>query len=81
MSLKIGPVASRAPQKFTIALAPDIHDALADYARLHAREFGRDIALAELAALMIERFLRSDAGFRRARKTLTSSSSNKGETP
>ena len=81
MSLKIGPVARRAPLKLTIALAPDIHDALADYARLHAREFGREIALAELAALMIERFLQSDAGFRRARKTLTRSSSSKEETP
>lgn len=75
MSLKIGPVVSRAPVKLPIALAPDIHDALADYARLHAQEFGRDIALAELAALMIERFLQSDAGFRRARKTLTSANS------
>ncbi len=81
MSLKIGPVARRAPLKLTIALAPDIHDALADYARLHAQEFGHDIALPELAALMIERFLQSDAGFRRARKTLTRSSSSKEETP
>ena len=81
MNLKIGPVARRAPLKITIALAPDIHDALADYARLHAREFGREIALAELAALMIERFLQSDTGFRRARKTLTRSSSSKEETP
>lgn len=81
MSLKIGPVANRAPLKITIALAPDIHDALADYARLHAQEFGREVALAELAALMIERFLKSDAGFRRARKTLTNLSTSKGETP
>jgi hypothetical protein len=81
VSLKIGPVGNRAPTKLSIALAPDIHDALADYARLHAREFGREIALAELAALMVEHFLQSDAGFRRARKTLTSSSSSKGETP
>lgn len=81
MSLKIGPVIERAPLKLGVSLAPDVHDALADYALLHAQEFGRDIALTELAALMIERFLQSDAGFRRARKTLTSSSSSKGETP
>lgn len=81
MSLKIGPVANRSPVKLSIALAPDIHDALADYARLHAQEFGRDIRLADLAALMIERFLKSDAGFRHARKSLTSSSRKIGETP
>lgn len=80
MSLKIGPVANRAPVRLSISLAPDIHDALADYARLHAQEFGRDIKLPDLAALMIERFLQSDAGFRRARKTLIISSSSKGET-
>ena len=81
MSLKIGPVANRSPVKISIVLAPNIHDALADYARLHAQEFGRDIKLPDLAALMIERFLQSDAGFRRARKNLTSSTSSKGETP
>ena len=81
MSLKIGPVADRAPVKLHVALAPDIHDALADYARLHAQEFGRDIKLPDLAALMIERFLKTDAGFRRARKNLTNSSNSKGESP
>ena len=81
MSLKIGPVADRSPVKISIAIAPDIHDALADYARLHAQEFGRDIKLPDLASLMIEQFLKTDAGFRRARKSLTSSSSSKGETP
>jgi len=81
VSLKIGPVANRAPVRFSVVLAPDVHDALADYARLHAQEFGRDIRLPDLAALMIERFLKSDAGFRRARKTLADSSSNTGENP
>ena len=80
MSLKIGPVANRAPVKLSIALAPDVHDALADYALIHAKEFGRDIRLPDLAALMIERFLKSDAGFRRARKNLINSSDSKGET-
>jgi hypothetical protein len=70
MSLKIGPVVERTPVKIAVCLPPDVHDALADYALLHAREFGRDIPLADLAALMIERFLKSDAAFRRARKSL-----------
>ena len=78
MSLKIGPVNERTSVKLGMSLPPEVHEALADYALIHAQEFGREIALAELAALMIERFLQSDAGFRRARKILTSTNS-KGE--
>ncbi|MBY0423575.1 MAG: DUF2274 domain-containing protein [Parvularculaceae bacterium] len=70
MTLKIGPVMDRASVKLAVMLHPDAHDALADYAIIHAREFGREIPLAELAALMIERFLHSDAAFKRARKTI-----------
>jgi hypothetical protein len=70
MSLKIGPVIERASVKLGVSLAPDAHDALADYARIHAREHGKELPLGDLAALMIERFLKSDAAFRRARKSL-----------
>ena len=70
MSLKIGPVADRPVVKLGVSLPPDVHDALADYALLHAREFGREISMADLAALMIERFLQSDTAFKRARKSI-----------
>ncbi len=70
MSLKIGPIPDRAPAKLTLSLAPEFMAALADYAAIHAAEHGRDTSVAELAALMIEKFLETDAGFRRARKTL-----------
>jgi len=70
VTLKIGPVADRSAVKLAVMLHPDAHDALADYARIHAREHGREIPLTDLAALMIERFLKSDTAFRRARKSL-----------
>lgn len=70
MTLKIGPIVDRAPVKLAVLLPPTTHDALTDYARIHATEFGREISLGDLAALMIDRFLQSDAAFRRARKTL-----------
>lgn len=73
MSLKIGPVGTRAPVKLTIMLAPETHDALIDYAAIHARENGREITSGDLAAMMIARFLKTDAGFRRARKALRQS--------
>ncbi|MFN0024010.1 MAG: DUF2274 domain-containing protein [Parvularculaceae bacterium] len=70
MSLKIGPIVDRAPVRLAVVLPLNTHDALADYARIHAREFGGEISLGDLAALMIDRFLQSDAAFRRARKSL-----------
>jgi hypothetical protein len=81
VSLKIGPVIERAPLKLGVQLPPDVRDALADYALIHQREFGRELPLAELAALMIEKFLETDAGFRRARKSLRQSSSSNGVIP
>lgn len=69
-TLKLGPIPDRTPVKLSLSLAPDIHDALADYAALHAKEFGRTAPLAVLASLMIEQFLEGDANFKRARKSL-----------
>jgi hypothetical protein len=70
VSLKIGPIVDRAPVKLGVLLPPSTHDALADYARIHAQAFGKELPLGDLAALMIDRFLASDAAFRRARKSL-----------
>ncbi|WP_375207662.1 DUF2274 domain-containing protein [Hyphococcus sp.] len=75
MSLKIGAIPDRTPVKVTASLPPDVYEALQDYAAIHAREFGQEASPGDLAALMIERFLSSDAAFRRARKSLHQSSS------
>lgn len=70
MTLKIGPIVDRASVRLAVVLPPDTHDALADYARIHAQAFGKELPLVDLGALMIDRFLASDAAFRRARKSL-----------
>ena len=70
MSLKIGAIQERKPAKISLSLPPDVHEALNDYAVIHAKEFGRKTPVGELAALMIEKFLNSDAAFKRARKSL-----------
>jgi len=70
MSLKIGAIPERKSVRITLSLPPDIHAMLADYAVIHAKEFGKNTPASELAVLMIERFLNSDTAFRRARKSL-----------
>lgn len=73
MSLKIGAIPDRTPVKLSLSLSPDVHDALQDYASIHEKEFGQQAPVADLAVLMIERFLASDAQFKRARKFLRQS--------
>ncbi|MEO0696854.1 MAG: DUF2274 domain-containing protein, partial [Pseudomonadota bacterium] len=68
LTLKLGPIPDRTPVKLSVALPPDVHASLGLYAELHAAEHGGEPHASELAALMIERFLDSDAGFKRARK-------------
>jgi len=77
MTLKLGPIPERAPVKFSISLAPSVHEALVDYAALHERAYGAKASIPEVAALMIENFLESDRSFRRARKTLHHSAKTK----
>lgn len=77
MTLKIGIVSERKPVKRTVLLAPEVNDALEDYAVIHARQHSQEISAANLAALMIEQFLNSDVAFKRARKILRQNRSEK----
>lgn len=77
MTLKLGPIPDRNPVKLNIALPPDVHEALGDYAKVYRREYGADAPIGDLAALMIERFLTGDSAFKRARKSLRNSAASK----
>lgn len=68
MNLKIGALPDRTPVKVALSLPPDVHAALQDYAAIHTKDFGSEATVSDLAALMIERFLDSDAAFKRERK-------------
>ena len=77
MSLKLGPIPDRNPVKMSIALPPDVHDALSDYAAIYKRDYGTEASIGNLAALMIEKFLNGDMAFKRARKSLRDSGVSK----
>ncbi|KCZ62481.1 hypothetical protein L53_12535 [Hyphomonas sp. L-53-1-40] len=61
VSLKIGPLPDRTP------LAADLEA----YSRIHAATYGAEASVAMLVPLMLEAFLSSDPGFRKAMKTQT----------
>lgn len=70
MSLKLGPLPDRKLVKLSLSLAPDVHEALIDYAAIHTREYGSDVKPNDVASLIVERFLGSDSQFKRMRKSL-----------
>jgi hypothetical protein len=78
MSLRIGQLPDRTPVKLTISVDPDLASALTDYAAIYAETYGAEEKPETLVPAMLEMFLSSDAGFKRARKALHARAS-KGE--
>ncbi|MEZ6002042.1 DUF2274 domain-containing protein [Hyphomonas sp.] len=68
-NLKIGPLPDRTPQKLTVLIDPPLAADLDDYARIHSEIHGVEVPVAALVPLMLETFLASDSGFRRARRS------------
>lgn len=68
MTLKLGKLPDRTPAKLTILLDPDLLAALNAYADIYEATYGKREPIEQLAPVMIERFLMSDAAFKRARK-------------
>lgn len=66
--LKLGPIADEKPVKVTVELPAALHRDLADYGRLLA-EGGAPIEPAKLIVPMLGRFIATDRGFAKARRT------------
>lgn len=66
--LKLGPIGDDKPVKVTVELPPALHRDLTDYGRLLA-EGGAPIEPAKLIVPMLERFVATDRGFAKARRT------------
>ena len=78
MSLRIGQLPDRTPVKLTVSVDPDLASALTDYAAIYAETYGAEEKPESLVPAMLDMFLSSDAGFKRARKALHARAS-KGE--
>ena len=66
--LKLGPIADDKPVKLTVELPAALHRDLTDYGRLLA-EGGAPIEPAKLIVPMLERFISTDRGFAKGRRT------------
>ena len=58
--LRIAKLPDRNPVKLTIAVMPDLHDALQDYAKLYAETYGQADAMVDLIPAMLGAFLEGD---------------------
>jgi hypothetical protein len=67
--LKLGPIVDDKPVRITVELPAPIHRELVAYAQVLARETGHPVGdPARLVPPMLERFMATDRGFRKARK-------------
>ena len=66
--LRLPRLPERTPVKITIAVAPDLHQALNDYARLYEESYGATEPIAELIPAMLAAFLDGDKAFVRRRR-------------
>jgi hypothetical protein len=65
--LKLAQLPDRTPVKLSIAVLPDLHQALSDYAALYASIYGREEPVIDLIPAMLAAFLESDRSFTRRR--------------
>ena len=73
-SLKIGPLPDTTPVKLTIAVDPAVNADLELYASLYEETYREKASVAALIPSMLQAFLSSDSGFKKARKARTKSS-------
>ena len=75
--LKLGRIVDDKPVKVTIALSAAIHSDLVAYAEALARETNQEIHdPSKLIAPMLARFIQTDRGFTKARKSQSKSRTN-----
>ncbi|WP_083858720.1 DUF2274 domain-containing protein [Methylocystis sp. SC2] len=65
--LKLSGVQEEKPVKLSVTLPAGLHLDLIAYAQILAHESGQKVEPAQLIAPMLERFIASDRGFRKAR--------------
>lgn len=65
--LKLGKLPDRTPIKLSIALQPDLHERLRQYAVLYSETYGSEEPLTEMIPAMLAAFLDFDRTFSRSR--------------
>jgi hypothetical protein len=75
MTLRLDRLPDRTPVRMSLSVDPDLASALSDYAEIYRQTYGAEEKPEALIPAMIESFLASDAGFKRARRALHANAS------
>jgi hypothetical protein len=67
-SLRLAKLPDRTPVKLTIAISPELHKRLQDYAGAYAEAYGVEEPVTELVPAMLAGFLDADRSFTRGKK-------------
>ncbi len=78
-NLKIGPLPDTTPVKLTVMLDPKMKASLDLYAKVYEQTYQEKASVAALVPSMLQAFLASDSGFKKARKALSNSSPRSGK--
>ena len=70
MTLRLGQLPDRTPVRMSLSVEPELASALSDYAEIYHQTYGAEEKPEALIPAMLENFLGSDAGFKRARRAL-----------
>tara|TARA_B100000949_G_scaffold51698_1_gene45333 strand:+ start:663 stop:887 length:225 start_codon:yes stop_codon:yes gene_type:complete len=70
MSLRLDKLPDRTPVRMSLAVEPTLAKALTDYAEIYRQTYGEEEKPEALIPAMLEQFLSSDKGFKRARNSL-----------
>ena len=76
MTLRLGQLPDLTPVRRSLSVDPELASALSDYAEIYRQTYGAEEKPEALIPAMIESFLASDAGFKRARRALHFNASN-----
>lgn len=69
-SLKIGKLPDTTPVKVGISVEPDLESDLQTYAQIYEQSYGEKVTIALLIPSMLQAFLASDTGFKKAKRQL-----------
>lgn len=75
MALRLAKLPDRTPVKVTMNVSPELNRMLQDYAAFYAKSYGSEETVAELCPFMLQAFMEADRGFRKARKSTDTKSS------
>lgn len=78
-NLKLGAIPDDKPVRLTITLTAELHALLVEYAEVHSKQFNRRVPPEKLVPHMLERFIRTDRAFAKARRAKAAIRSTPGD--